>query len=184
MEQEYKLMSESEVVFSELMKPGNSNFSGKIHGGYILSLMDQIAYASAAKYSLSYCVTASVNRVDFCYPVSVGDLLTMKARINYAGTSSMVIGIRVDSENLKTGDVRHCNSSYFTMVAVDENGKPKKVPGLILKDAADVRRFAKSVKRQQLTKERDQEFAAEDFSINPYIEKLKDYNVMIDVPLQ
>ncbi len=184
MQQEYKMMSESEVTVSELMKPANSNFSGKIHGGYILGLMDQIAYASAAKYSNAYCVTASVNRVNFCYPVSVGDLLTLKARINYAGSSSMVIGMRVESENLKTGAINHCNSSYFTMVAVDENGKPTKVPGLILKDQEDVRRFAKSVKRQALTKERDREFSQEDFTIQPYLEQLKDYNVMIDVPLQ
>lgn len=184
MQQAYKLMTESEVVFSELMKPGNSNFSGKIHGGYILSLMDQIAYASATKFSHCYCVTASVNRVNFCYPVSVGDLLVLKARINYAGKSSMVIGMRVESENLQTGEVKHCNSSYFTMVAVDEDGKPTKVPGLILKDQDDVRRFSKSVKRQALTKERDKEFSQEDFTIQPYLEQLKDYNVMVDVPLQ
>lgn len=184
MSEEYKLMADSEVIFSELMKPENSNFSGKIHGGYILSLMDRIAYASAAKYSRCYCVTASVNRVDFRHPIHVGELVTMKALVNYTGTSSMVVGIRVESEDLRKGVVHHCNSSYFTMVAVDENGKPQKVPGLILKDNDDVRRFSKSMQRQQLERERDQQFAEQDFTIYPYMEQIKQYNVKIDVPLQ
>ena len=85
------------------MQPSHSNFGGKVHGGYILSLMDQIAFACASKHSQSYCVTASVNRVDFLNPVEVGDLLTLKASINYTGRTSMVVGVRVESENIITG---------------------------------------------------------------------------------
>lgn len=82
------------------MQPSHSNFGGKVHGGYILNLMDQIAFACASKHSQSYCVTASVNRVDFLNPVDVGDLLTLRASINYTGRTSMVVGVRVEAENI------------------------------------------------------------------------------------
>ena len=124
----YKSVEESKIQISELMLPSNTNFGGKIHGGYILKLMDQIAFACAAKHSGSYCVTASVDKVNFLNPIEVGELVTMKASINYVGTSSMVVGIRVESENIKTGSKKHCNSSYFTMVAVDAMEKPQKYP--------------------------------------------------------
>ena len=103
---------------SELMLPSYKNFGGKIHGGYILGLMDQIAFACASKHSGRYCVTASVDKVNFLNPIEVGDLVTMKASVNYIGNSSMVVGIRVESETIRTGSIKHCNSSYFTMVAV------------------------------------------------------------------
>ena len=116
----YKSVSESNVTISELMLPSHSNFSGKIHGGYILSLLDQIAFACASKHSRAYCVTASVDTVDFLNPIEVGELVTMRASVNYVGKSSMVVGIRVEAENIQTGKVKHCNSSYFTMVAKNE----------------------------------------------------------------
>jgi acyl-CoA hydrolase len=77
--------------------------------------MDQIAFACASKFSGNYCVTASVDTVDFLSPIEVGELVTMKASVNYVGRSSMIIGIRVESENIQTGHSKHCNSSYFTM---------------------------------------------------------------------
>ena len=116
MEKHYRTSDDSEVILTELMLPSHSNFSGKIHGGFILSLMDKAAFASASKYSSNYCVTASVNRVDFLRPIEVGDLVTLKARINYVGNSSMVVGIRVESQNIQTGIIQHCNSSYFSML--------------------------------------------------------------------
>lgn len=131
----------SKITFTELMLPSHSNFSGKIHGGYLLQLMDQIAFASASKYSGLYCVTASVDTVDFLNPVEIGELLTLKASVNYVGNSSMVVGIRVVSENIKTGKIKHCNSSYFTMVAKDEEGNNAKVPTLLLSNLEEVRRF-------------------------------------------
>ena len=96
-------VSASKITLSELMLPSHSNFSGKIHGGYLLRLMDQIAFACASKYSGSYCVTASVDTVDFLNPVEIGELVTLKASVNYVGKTSMVVGIRVTSEHIQTG---------------------------------------------------------------------------------
>jgi len=91
----FKTVSSSHISISELMLPSHTNFSGKIHGGYILSLLDQIAFACASKYSGNYCVTASVDTVNFLLPIEVGELVTMKASVNYGGKSSMIVGIRV-----------------------------------------------------------------------------------------
>ena len=101
--------------------------------------MDQVAFACASKHSGQYCVTASVNRVDFLQPIQVGELVSLKASVNYTGRTSMVVGLRVESENIKTGAVKHCNSSYFTMVAKDDDGKSVAVPGLILDSEESVR---------------------------------------------
>ena len=137
----YKNIEDSQITITELMLPSHSNFSGKIHGGYILGLMDQIAFACASKHSRHYCVTASVNRVDFLNPIDVGDLVTLKASVNYTGRTSMVVGVRVESENIQTSEIKHCNSSYFTMVAKGESGKNVPVPGLILNTEQSIRRF-------------------------------------------
>lgn len=137
----------SKVTLTELMLPSHSNFSGKIHGGYILKLMDQIAFACASKYSGCYCVTASVDTVNFLNPIEIGELVTLKASVNYVGNSSMVVGIRVTSENIQTGKVKHCNSSYFTMVAKDEMGNNTKVPQLTITNSEEVRRFFDALRR-------------------------------------
>ena len=137
----YKNVEDSQLAMTQLMLPSNSNFSGKIHGGFVLSLMDQVAFACASKHSGHYCVTASVNKVDFLNPIEVGDLLTIKASINYTGRTSMVVGLRVESENVHTGIIKHCNSSYFTMVAKDEDGKSVPVPGLIFKHRGKYQAF-------------------------------------------
>ena len=126
MEGKFKTVNSSRVTISQLMLPSYTNFSGKIHGGYLLSLLDQIAFACASKYSGNYCVTASVDTVNFLAPIEVGELVTLKASVNYVGNSSMIVGIRVEAENIQTGKIKHCNSSYFTMVAKDENGKNTK----------------------------------------------------------
>jgi acyl-CoA hydrolase len=89
----------------------------------ILSLLDQVAFACASKFSGNYCVTASVDTVNFLRPLAVGELVTIKAIVNYAGSSSKIIGIRVESENIQTGLIKHCNSSYYTMVSKDKEGK-------------------------------------------------------------
>lgn len=143
----YKTVKSSVITFSQLMLPSHSNFSGKIHGGFILSLLDQIAFACASKYSGKYCVTASVDRVDFLCPVEVGELLTLKASVNYVGRTSIVVGIRVESQNIQTGEVKHCNSSYFTMICKEENGDKSEAPKLILKNTNEVRRFYKALHR-------------------------------------
>ena len=177
--EKFKYVQDSQVVISELMLPSHSNFNGKIHGGYILSLLDQIAFACASKHSGAYCVTASVDTVDFLRPIEIGELVTMKASVNYVGHSSMVIGIRVEAENIQTGDKKHCNSSYFTMVAKDNTGKSVSVPGLILKTDNQIRRFAKSIKRKNMKTKRIQEFHETDFSSEKYLHILEDHKVKI-----
>ncbi|GAA3516540.1 acyl-CoA thioesterase [Aquimarina addita] len=163
------------------MLPSHSNFSGKIHGGYILSLMDQIAFACASKHSETYCVTASVDKVDFLKPVEVGELVTMKASINNVGTTSMVVGVRVEAENIMTGKVKHCNSSYFTMVAKDTNGKSVEVPGLILENETAVRRFVRSIYRKEEMKVRRDRFKSSEFQLETHLELLKKHNVKVDL---
>jgi uncharacterized protein (TIGR00369 family) len=163
------------------MLPSHTNFSGKIHGGYILSLLDQIAFASASRFSGYYCVTASVDTVDFLKPIEVGELVTMKASVNYVGKSSMIVGIRVESENIQTGKVKHCNSSYFTMVAKDENGNNVAVPGLILSNAEEVRRFSNCIKQISLKKEKNLHEEIFDATSPEALLELKNYNVRLDI---
>lgn len=178
----YKTVEASKIVFSELMLPSNSNFNGKIHGGYILNLMDQIAFACASKHSKTYCVTASVDTVDFLKPIEIGELVTMKASINYVGNTSMVVGIRVEAENIRTGSIKHCNSSYFTMVAKNDEGQSVEVPGLILSTKNEVRRFLKSLKLNEMKRLRRQEFEKKDFSPADYLHVLDGYKVKIAIP--
>ena len=161
------------------MLPSHSNFSGKIHGGHILNLMDQIAFACASKHSGHYCVTASVNRVNFLNPVEVGELLSMKASINYTGNTSMVVGVRVEAENIQTGKIKHCNSSYFTMVAKDKEGKNTPIPGLILDSEESIRRFARSLKRQKAGRLRDSTFSSAEFKVEDYLAELEGKNAQI-----
>lgn len=178
-----KSPEDSAVEITELMKPLNSNFSGKIHGGYILNLMDQIAFACASKYSGAYCVTASVNTVDFKNPVNVGEFLTLKARVNYVGKTSMTVGIRVISENIQTGEKKHCNSSYFVMVAKSSEGNNSIVPKLKLRNSEDVRRFVRSRSRLETNKERRQAFSKASFNYKEHLEELKKHNVLLDSSL-
>jgi acyl-CoA hydrolase len=179
MEKIFKTIQESEVLLSELMLPSNSNFRGNVHGGYVLSLMDKIAFACASKHSKQYCVTASVDTVDFMNPIGIGELLTMKASINYVGKSSMIVGIRVESENIRTGEKKHCNSSYFTMVAKDENGNSTVVPGLVLITENEKRRFIKCAHRLEAKKSKIKQFSKTDFDSAKYTEEFKQYNVQI-----
>ncbi len=152
----YRSVKSSQIVLKELMIPSYENFGGKVHGGVVLSLMDKIAYACAASHSKSYCVTASVDKVDFLNPVEVGEILTLYSSVNYTGRSSMEVGIRVVSENFTTGSIRHTNTSYFTMVALNpETKSPEPVAGLLLEDSEDVRRFLEGRLRKRLRKLHD-----------------------------
>ena len=177
----FKHISESQLTITELMLPSHSNFSGKIHGGHILNLMDQIAFACASKHSGNYCVTASVNKVDFLNPIEVGELLTLKASINFTGRTSMVVGLRVDSENIRTGTTKHCNSSYFTMVAKDENGKSAPIPGIILTTKQEIRRFARSITRQQEGKNRTSRFNSKVFKTEDFLHLFESSNSKIEL---
>jgi uncharacterized protein (TIGR00369 family) len=177
----YKTVASSDITISELMLPSHTNFSGKIHGGYILSLMDQIAFACGSKFSGNYCVTASVDTVDFLRPIEVGELVTMKASVNYVGKSSMIIGIRVESENIQTGSINHCNSSYFTMVSKDKDGTNARVPGLILSDLEELRRFINCIKQISLKKEKDRHEENFNYSSKETLDSLEKYNVLVQI---
>lgn len=153
----YKSTRFSQTTITELMIPSYSNFGGKIHGGVLLSLMDKVAYVCAAKHAGNYCVTASIDTVDFLQPVEVGELVSLMASVNYVGKTSLVVGIRVISENIKTNEIKHTNTSYFTMVAKDEGNNLVEVPGLILETRDDVRRFIEARRRKQLKQEHRKE---------------------------
>jgi len=154
MDSHFKPTSESETVLTELMIPSYANFGGKVHGGILLSLMDKVAYVTAAKHCSGYVVTVSVEGVEFLSPIEVGDLVSLKARVNYVGKTSMIVGIRVEALNPKTGVVRHTNSCYFTMVAKDEQGNPTEVPGLLITDEESLRRFAEGKALKSLAKQK------------------------------
>lgn len=153
-----KPVSASQTVMTELMIPAYANFGGKIHGGILLSLMDKAAYACAAKHAGGYCVTVSVEGVEFKAPVAVGELVSIHASVNYVGRTSLVIGMRVTSENVETGMVKHTNTSYFTMVAKDKSGEPTPVPALLLENKEDARRFLEAMKRKELKAQFKDEF--------------------------
>ena len=153
-----KPVSLSRTTITELMIPAYANFGGKIHGGILLSLMDKVAYACAAKHAGTYVVTVSVDGVNFREPVSVGELVSMHASVNYVGRTSLVVGIRVESENVITGEKKHTNTSYFTMVAKDAEGKLCVVPPLGLENDEDIRRCLESIKRKRLKEAFSDEF--------------------------
>ena len=140
-----KPVRQSQTTITELMIPSYANFGGKIHGGILLSLMDKVAYACSAKHAGTYCVTVSVDRVEFLQPVDVGELVSLMASVNYVGRTSMIVGIRVESQNVRKGTIKHTNSSYFTMVAKGDDDKPALVPELILENNEDIKRFIEAM---------------------------------------
>jgi uncharacterized protein (TIGR00369 family) len=140
----------SQTTITELMIPAYANFGGKIHGGTLLSLMDKVAYACASKHAETYCVTVSVDKVEFLQPVEVGELVSMHASVNYVGNTSLVVGIRVEAQNVKTGIVKHTNSSFFTMVAKGDDDKPTQVPELILENDEEIKRFIEAMRMKEI----------------------------------
>lgn len=148
-----------QLSMTVLMTPDTANFSGKVHGGTILRLLDQVAYACAARYAGRYVVTLSVDQVMFLQPINVGELVTFLASVNYTGRTSMEIGIKVITEDIRAKVVRHANSCFFTMVAVDENGQPAPVPPLEPADDTERRRFKAAETRKALRKELAARFA-------------------------
>ena len=144
-----KSPSVSTTSISQLMTPNDSNFFGRVYGGVIMSLADRTAYVAAVRHSDKYCITASVDRINFHEPIEIGELVTLYATVNYAHKTSMEIGIRIESENLKTRKKRHCCTCYFTMVAVDEKGKPTPVPAVLLETAEEKRRYKEAEKRRE-----------------------------------
>lgn len=145
-----KSVNYSRTTLTELMIPAYANLGGRVHGGTLLSLMDKVAYACAAKHAGQYCVTVSVDGVNFRQPVEVGELVSLMGSVNYVGRTSLVVGIKVIAENVKTGVVKHTNTSYFTMVAKDDADQPTEVPPLLLETPDDARRFLEAMKRKEL----------------------------------
>jgi uncharacterized protein (TIGR00369 family) len=178
----YKTVNSSRTTLTELMIPSYSNFGGKIHGGIIMSLMDKVAYVCAAKHADTYCVTASVDAINFMAPVEVGELVSLMASVNYVGGSSLVIGIRVESENIRTKQVKHTNSSYFTMVAMGDDHRPVQIPGLILQSQLEVKRFYEGYHRKELRKYYNQEEARvkADYEIAESMELIKNEKCIIN----
>ncbi|OGO94029.1 MAG: acyl-CoA thioesterase [Coxiella sp. RIFCSPHIGHO2_12_FULL_42_15] len=132
------------------MTPEKANFAGNIHGGYLLSLLDKVAYACAARYSGHYVVTLSVDGVIFKEPIHVGELVICLACVNYVGHTSMEIGIKVIAENLRTHQQRHTNSCFFTLIAVDTNLRPTAVKPLVLHNTTQKRRFEEAKLRKEM----------------------------------
>lgn len=136
-----KKIQRKTITMSEIMTPNMANFMGNVHGGYLLSFLDKVAYTCASFYSGKQIVTLSVDSVFFKEPIYVGELVTCYASINYVGRTSMEVGIKVMAQNIQTTKERHTNSCYFTMVAVDETGKPTEIPQLIIENEVEQKRF-------------------------------------------
>ncbi len=144
------------LTMTVLMTPDMATFSGNVHGGKILDLLDQVAFACASRYSSHYVVTMSVDQVVFMQQIHVGELVTFIAAINYTGTTSMEVGVRVMAEHIRERKRRHVLSCYFTMVAVDDNGRPTQVPPLRVETDVEKRRWAAAKLRRDLRKEIEQ----------------------------
>jgi len=145
-----KKVSESSVVLAQQMNPQDANPAGNVHGGVIMKLIDTIAGAVATKHARANTVTASIDRLDFHHPVYVGNLLTLKASLDMVGKTSMEIGVRVESEDLITGEIRHTASAYLTFVALDKQGKPIILPPLILETREQKRRNREATARKKI----------------------------------
>lgn len=157
-----KSVRESQHESSQLMMPQDANNLGHVFGGVILSMMDKTAAIAAFRHARANCVTASIDRVDFREPVHVGDLVVMKASVNFVGRTSMEVGVRVEAEDLVSGTRRHTNSCYLTFVAIDRNGRPIEVPDLRPESPDEKRRHdaAQQRRRRRLEERNAEEKAA------------------------
>ncbi len=158
---------EKTLTMTVLMTPDMTNFSGVVHGGAMLKLLDQVAYACAARYCKQYVVTASLDHVFFRQKIKVGEMATFLANINYTGRTSMEVGIKVIAESLQTQEKRHVISSYFTMVAVNEQGQSIEVPPLQLHSEEERKLFRAAQVRKQFRKEIEEKNKALHVDISP-----------------
>ncbi|MBU3059684.1 acyl-CoA thioesterase [Pseudomonas indica] len=148
----------AQLSMTVLMTPDMANFSGNVHGGTLLKYLDEVAYACASRYAGRYVVTLSVDQVIFREPIHVGELVTFLASVNYTGRTSMEIGIKVVTENIRERSVRHTNSCFFTMVAVDDQRQPTPVPPREPATPDEKRRFAQAQQRRQIREELEQRY--------------------------
>jgi uncharacterized protein (TIGR00369 family) len=152
MEIKSKKVSQSSVVLAQIMLPADTNPAGNVHGGTIMKLIDNAAYVVASRHTGRNTVTVSIDRLDFHYPVFPGNLVTLKAAMNRAGKTSMEVGVKVEAEDLMTGEVRHTASAYLTFVALDVDGRPTIVPELVAETDEDRRRFSRAGERYAIRK--------------------------------
>jgi acyl-CoA hydrolase len=146
---EGKRVRDSSVVMAQMMIPQDANPAGNVHGGAVVKIIDEAAGVVASRHARSNVVTASIDRMAFHTPVFVGDLLTVTAGLNLVGRTSMEIGVRVEAENLITGEVRHAATAYLTYVALDAEGKPRTIPPLILETEEEKRRNEEAARRRE-----------------------------------
>ena len=144
-----KRVQESSIIMAQQMNPQDANPAGNVHGGVIMKLIDTAAGAVAIRHARSNAVTASIDRLDFFHPVFVGDFVTLRASLNFVGRTSMEVGVRVESENLMTGERRHTSTAYLTYVALDGQGQPLPLPPMILETEEEKRRNREAKVRRE-----------------------------------
>ena len=149
-----KTVKNTHVIMHELILPNDTNLLGNVLGGRVMNLMDMCAAMSAYKHARTAVVTASVDRLDFLAPAKMGEIMILKSSVNYTGKSSMEVGVRIESENPKTGDIYHTSSAYLTFVSLNENGKPKRVDNINPENDNEIRRFNEGKIRHEERKER------------------------------
>lgn len=136
-----------------LMTPDLANFSGAVHGGALLRLLDQVAYSCASRYCKSYVVTLFLDQVYFRQPVNVGDLVTFKANVNFTANTTLEVGIRTEAALPTEDETRHVMSCYFTMMAKNEQGEPMTVPPLPIDSDVEQRLFESGRMRREMRRE-------------------------------
>jgi uncharacterized protein (TIGR00369 family) len=144
-----KTVKETAIIMAEIMKPSDCNAAGNIHGGVIMKLIDTAAGGVAVRHARANAVTASIDRLDFHYPVYPGDMVTCRASANFVGKTSMEIGVRVETENLVTGEVHHTATAYLTFVALDKAGRPLVLPALVPETEEEKRRSQDAATRRE-----------------------------------
>ena len=149
-----KTVKNTHVIMHELILPNDTNLLGNVLGGRVMHLMDMCAAMSAYKHARTAVVTASVDRLDFLAPAKMGEIMILKSSVNYTGKSSMEVGVRIESENPKSGDIYHTSSAYLTFVSLNGNGKPKRVDNINPENDNEIRRFNEGKVRHEERKER------------------------------
>ncbi len=147
---EGKRPSESQITLTQLMGPTNANNLGNVHGGFIMKLCDEAGGMAATKHARRPAVTVAVDSMAFHSPVSIGNLMTVRAEVTWVGRTSMETRVVVTAENVISGDVTHTNTAYFVYVALDANGRPVPVPPLVLQTEEEKARFDRAANRQAL----------------------------------
>tara|TARA_B100000315_G_C14163240_1_gene401052 strand:+ start:103 stop:579 length:477 start_codon:yes stop_codon:yes gene_type:complete len=149
-----KTVKNTHVIMHELILPNDSNLLGNVLGGRVMHLMDMCAAMSAYKHARTAVVTASVDRLDFLAPARIGEIMILKSSVNYTGKSSMEVGVRIESENPKTGDIYHTSSAYLTFVSLNEKGNPQRVDDIEPENGIEIRRYKEGKIRHEERKQR------------------------------